>query len=130
MPLCHTGICRLPSVDSQECAHMGTDPNDAYRADITNYLKALGQNVRTLRRQVSPPLSQERLAEITGLHRTEIGKIEQGQVDPRLTTLHLVAHALDATLNDLARGLPVPPQHDLWGNYKRGEGAPPERMNS
>jgi transcriptional regulator with XRE-family HTH domain len=99
---------------------MAADPSDAYKADVTNYLKTLGANVRALRGKISPRLSQERLAELTGLHRTEIGKIEQGKVDPRLMTLHLVAHALDATLDDLARGLPVPPQRDLWGNYKRG----------
>jgi transcriptional regulator with XRE-family HTH domain len=107
---------------------MGTDPTDAYEADVRNYLKALGQNVRTLREAVSPPLSQERLAHITGLHRTEISKIEQGRVDPRQTTLHRVAHALNATLNDLARGLPVPPQRDPWGHYKRGEVTPTEPM--
>jgi transcriptional regulator with XRE-family HTH domain len=100
---------------------MDTDPTDAYEADRTNYLKALGRNVRTLREAVSPRLSQERLADITGLHRTEIGKIEQGKVDPYLTTLHLVANALDATLDDLAKGLPAPPKRDLWGHYKRGE---------
>lgn len=100
---------------------MGADATDAYKADVANYLKALGRNVRTLREAVSPRLSQERLAEITGLHRTEIGKIEQGRVDPRLMTLHLVAHALDATLDDFTEGLPVPPQRDLWGHYKRGK---------
>jgi transcriptional regulator with XRE-family HTH domain len=100
---------------------MGADPSDAYKANVTNYLKAFGQNVRRLREEVRPRLSQERLADITGLHRTEIGKIEQGQVDARLMTLHLVAHALDVTLNDLTRGLPVPPQRDPWGRYKRGK---------
>jgi transcriptional regulator with XRE-family HTH domain len=100
---------------------MGEDPTDAYKADVANYLKALGQNVRLLRERASPKLSQERLADITGLHRTEIGKIEQGRVDPRLMTLHLVAHALNARLDDLVKGLPVPPQRDPWGNYKRGE---------
>jgi transcriptional regulator with XRE-family HTH domain len=103
---------------------MGADPTDAYKADVANYLKVLGQNVRTLREEVSPRLSQERLAEITGLHRTEIGKIEQGQVDPRLMTLHLVAHALNATLDNLAEGLPVPPQRDPWGQHKRGKVIP------
>jgi uncharacterized glyoxalase superfamily protein PhnB/DNA-binding XRE family transcriptional regulator len=100
---------------------MDTDPTDAYEIDLTNYLKALGQNVRTLRAAVSPRLSQEHLADLARLHRTEIGKIEQGKVDPHLTTLHLVANALDATLDDLAKGLPVPPKRDSWGRYKRGE---------
>jgi transcriptional regulator with XRE-family HTH domain len=100
---------------------MGTEPTDAYETDHTNYLKALGRNVRTLREAASPRLSQERLADIAGLHRTEIGKIEQGKVDPRLTTLHLVAHALDTTLDNLAKELPVPPKRDPWGRYKRTE---------
>jgi transcriptional regulator with XRE-family HTH domain len=103
---------------------MGADPSDAYKADVANYLKALGRNVRTLRKQVSPRLSQERLADITGLHRTEIGKLEQGRVDPRLMTLHRVAHALNATLDDLTKGLPIPPHRDLWGHYERGKSTP------
>jgi transcriptional regulator with XRE-family HTH domain len=98
---------------------MGADPSDAYKADRTNYLKTFGRNVRTLREKVSPRLSQERLSEITGLHRTEIGKIEHGQVDPRLITLHLVAHALNAELEDLFKGLPAPPQRDLWARGQR-----------
>lgn len=98
---------------------MDREPTDPHKAELMSYLKALGQNVRALRNEMSPRLSQESLAEIAGLHRTEIGKIEQGQVDPRLTTLHLVADALDVTLDDLLKGLPVPPQHDLWGHYKR-----------
>jgi transcriptional regulator with XRE-family HTH domain len=100
---------------------MDADPIDPYEADSVNYLKLLGRNVRRLREAMYPRLSQERLAQITGLHRTEIGKIEQGRTDPRLTTLHLVAHALDATLDDLADGLPVPPKRDVWGKYERGD---------
>jgi transcriptional regulator with XRE-family HTH domain len=104
---------------------MGADPSDAYKAGRANYLKAFGKNIRTLREEVRPRLSQERLADITGLHRTEIGKIEQGRVNPRLMTLHLVAHALNATLDDLAKGLPVPPQRDLWGHYEPGKSISP-----
>ncbi len=103
---------------------MGVDPSDAYKADRANYLKAFGKNVRTLRAEVRPQLSQERLADITGLHRTEIGKIEQGRVDLRLMTLHRVAHALDVAPEELFRGLPFPPKRDLWGRYKRGEDSP------
>jgi transcriptional regulator with XRE-family HTH domain len=103
---------------------MGADPSDAYKADRANYLKAFGKNVRALRAEVRPRLSQEDLADITGLHRTEIGKIEQGRVDLRLMTLHRVAHALDAAPGELFRGLPAPPQRDLWGRYKRDEDTP------
>jgi transcriptional regulator with XRE-family HTH domain len=98
---------------------MGADPIGAYKADRANYLMTLGRNVRTLREKVRPRLSQERLSEVAGLHRTEIGKLEHGQVDPRLITLHLVAHALNAELEDLFKGLPAPPQRDLWARDKR-----------
>jgi transcriptional regulator with XRE-family HTH domain len=98
---------------------MGVDPSDAYKADRTNYLETFGRNVRKLREKVRPRLSQERLSEITGLHRTEIGKIEHGQVDPRLITLHLVAHALNAEPEDLLKGLRSPPQRDLWARDRR-----------
>jgi DNA-binding XRE family transcriptional regulator len=104
---------------------MGADPSDAYKADRANYLKAFGKNIRALREEVRPRLSQEHLAEIAGVHRTEIGKIEQGRVNPRLMTLHLVAHALNATLDDLAKELPVPPQRDLWGHYGPGKSISP-----
>jgi transcriptional regulator with XRE-family HTH domain len=102
---------------------MAADPIDPYKADLANYRKRFGRNVRRLREEMSPRLSQERLALITGLHRTEIGKIERGRANPRLTTLHLVAHALDVTLDDLVDGLPVPPQRDAWGEYEPSDPA-------
>jgi transcriptional regulator with XRE-family HTH domain len=105
----------------RKSARMGKNLDGTYEADLANYLKALGQNIRRLRREVSPRLSQERLADVTGLHRTEIGKLQQGKVDPRLMTLHRVALAFDVTLDDLARGLPAPPKRDLWGHYTRDE---------
>lgn len=89
---------------------MAADPSDAYKAERANYLKAFGKNVRRLRKEVTPWLSQERLADMTGLHRTEIGNIEQGRVDLRLMTLHRVAHALDAAPEELFKGLPAPPR--------------------
>jgi transcriptional regulator with XRE-family HTH domain len=102
---------------------MATDPIDPYKADLANYRKRFGRNVRRLREEMSPRLSQEHLALITGLHRTEIGKIERGRANPRLTTLHLVAYALDVTLDELVDGLPVPPKRDVWGKYERDDPA-------
>jgi transcriptional regulator with XRE-family HTH domain len=52
--------------------------------------------------------SQEALCHRTGFHRTEIGKIEQGLVEPRPTTLVVLADALGVTLDDLVNGLWVP----------------------
>ncbi len=79
-----------------------------YKAEITRYLECFGANVRRLRLAKTPRLSQERLAEITGLHRTEIGKIEQGKVEPHLTTLVILAHGLSVGLDELVTDLWIP----------------------
>ncbi len=42
------------------------------------------------------------------MHRTEIGKLEQGPVEPRLTTLLIHADALSVTIDGLVAGLAVP----------------------
>jgi transcriptional regulator with XRE-family HTH domain len=101
---------------------MSTDPIDAYKAELTRYLTGFGENVRRLRTSLTPHLSQERLAELTNLHRTEIGKIEQGAVEPHLTTVVILANGLDASLDDLVDGLWVPVQRKPW------PGRPPSRQ--
>jgi DNA-binding XRE family transcriptional regulator len=93
--------------------------SDAYKAETARYLEGFGANVRELRTAVEPSLSQERLAQLTTLHRTGIGKIEQGRVDPHLTTLVVLAHGLGARLDDLVSGLWIPthrkpPQTKPW----------------
>ncbi|HEV7163534.1 MAG TPA: helix-turn-helix transcriptional regulator [Solirubrobacteraceae bacterium] len=79
---------------------------DAYKAELARYLKGFGANVRRVR--LTRKASQEVLAHYTGLHRTEIGKVEQGVVEPRLTTLVILADALGVTLDELVAGLWVP----------------------
>jgi transcriptional regulator with XRE-family HTH domain len=63
-----------------------------------------GDNLREHRRQAG--LSQERLAHVSGLHRTEISLLERGARDPRLSTIARLARALDtdaaALLSDSA----------------------------
>jgi transcriptional regulator with XRE-family HTH domain len=55
-------------------------------------------------------LSQEALSDRTGLHRTEIAKIELGQTEPRLSTLLVLAEELGMSLDDLVDGLQAPRQ--------------------
>ena len=43
---------------------------------------------------------------LTRLHRTEIGRIEQGTVEPRLTTLVILADGLGVSIDDLLADLP------------------------
>jgi transcriptional regulator with XRE-family HTH domain len=81
---------------------------EAYRAELALYLEGFGANVRRLRTARSPGFSQEWLSSATRLHRTEIGKIEQGAVEPRLSTLAILADGLGVTVDDLLAGLWVP----------------------
>jgi uncharacterized Tic20 family protein len=55
-------------------------------------------------------ITQETLAEITGLNVRTIQRIESGEVDPRLYTLKSIADALGVNLEEL---LPEPTQHEL-----------------
>jgi predicted transcriptional regulator len=71
---------------------------------------ALGARVRDRRqRTVDPksgrPLSQERLAELAGLHRTYIGHLERGEVNVALYNIVRVAAALRIDPADLVSGL-------------------------
>jgi transcriptional regulator with XRE-family HTH domain len=86
------------------------DATYAYKSELSRYLKAFGGNVRRLRTADERGISQEQLAGMTGLHRTEIGKIEQGLVEPRLTTLFILADALGVSIDELVAGLWVPEQ--------------------
>jgi transcriptional regulator with XRE-family HTH domain len=81
---------------------------EAFEAERRAYLAAFGANVKRLRAEHEPPLTQTELCNVTGLHRTEIGKIETGEVEPRLATFVVLAAGLDVTLDELVRGLPLP----------------------
>jgi transcriptional regulator with XRE-family HTH domain len=81
---------------------------ESYKAELGKFLEGFARNVRRLREQKEPGFSQERLSDATRLHRTEIGRIEQASIEPRLTTLVILADALDVKIDDLVSGLPVP----------------------
>lgn len=65
-------------------------------------LKRFGRRVRGLRK--GQGFSQERLAQISGLHRTYISSIELGKRNVSLQNIHILAKALgvsdDALLRD------------------------------
>lgn len=93
---------------------------ESYKTELAAFLDGFGANVRRVRVARRPRFSQERLAETTRLHRTEIGKIEQGVVEPRLTTLFILADGLSVTVDELLTGLWVPterrpsPRAEQW----------------
>jgi transcriptional regulator with XRE-family HTH domain len=93
---------------------------ESYKAELARFLEGFGANVRRVRTAKTPRYSQERLSHDTGLHRTEIGKIEQGIVEPRLTTLYILADGLGVSVDELLTGLWVPterrpsPRSEPW----------------
>jgi transcriptional regulator with XRE-family HTH domain len=64
-------------------------------------LKNIGESVRCRRRGVG--LSQEKLAEVTDMHRNYIGKIERGEQNPTIYNLVLLAKALRCKVSDILR---------------------------
>ena len=61
------------------------------------------KNLRENRRKCG--FSQEKLAELAGLHRTYISDLERGQRNPTLTTLVKIAQALSMTVSMLLVGV-------------------------
>jgi transcriptional regulator with XRE-family HTH domain len=68
---------------------------------------AIGAEVR--RHRKARRLSQERLAELTGLHRTYIGMVEHGQRTLSVTTLIALARALGTSVATLVATVPRSP---------------------
>jgi transcriptional regulator with XRE-family HTH domain len=64
------------------------------------------QFARNLRRQrKAAKLSQEQLAKRTGLHPTEISRLERAVREPRLGTMLRLAKGLDVSLGKLVSGI-------------------------
>jgi transcriptional regulator with XRE-family HTH domain len=67
---------------------------------------ALGSNVRNARQAAS--LSQDALAEASGVPRSTIARIERGEQEPRISTLLSIAGALGIQLEVLVRNIVAP----------------------
>jgi transcriptional regulator with XRE-family HTH domain len=68
-------------------------------------LDEFGRRVREARRKLR--LSQEELGERAGLHRTYIGHVERGEVNPSFKNVLLIAQALGVDPGDLISGLRI-----------------------
>lgn len=64
---------------------------------------AFGDKVRLLRAELR--VSQEKLAELCGLHRTYIGSIERGERNVSLANILRISQALKTTPSELLRGI-------------------------
>jgi transcriptional regulator with XRE-family HTH domain len=63
----------------------------------------LGKRVRKLRLEMN--LSQEQLADVTGLHRTYIGAVERGERNISLDNIIRLARGLEITASALVHGI-------------------------
>lgn len=63
--------------------------------------RAIGDNLRTARREAG--LTQEKLAELAGMDRQAVNRIEQGHQAAIIDTLIRIADALNIPLADLVR---------------------------
>jgi transcriptional regulator with XRE-family HTH domain len=63
--------------------------------------RSLGARIRELRREQG--WSQEKFAEVCGLHRTYMGHVERGEKNVSLSTVLRVANALGVGLSELFR---------------------------
>ncbi len=62
-------------------------------------LKAFGRRIRHLR--TARGLSQEKLAELTGFHRTYIGMVERGERNISLSNIGVFAKTFEMTVSEL-----------------------------
>jgi transcriptional regulator with XRE-family HTH domain len=64
-----------------------------------NILEIFGRNVQKYRK--AKQISQEKLAEISGVHRTYIGMIERAEKNITLRNIEKIANALNVKIKDL-----------------------------
>lgn len=65
--------------------------------------KRFGKRVRTIRTEQG--ISQERLGELAGVHRTYVGMIERGEKNITLTNIDKFAKALKVPIDQLLKNL-------------------------
>lgn len=64
-----------------------------------NILEVFGENVQKLRKERK--ISQEKLADMAGVHRTYIGMIERAEKNITLRNIERIAKALNVEIKDL-----------------------------
>jgi len=118
--ICHrctmTNVIYAPCVASAACFTIFSSPFDNYyfhlsfiviqslKIKVTSFMistpeGAVGLHIRRLREQQG--LSLRALAERCGLSTTAISQIERGDTSPTVSSLHMLAMALDVSITDL-----------------------------
>lgn len=67
-------------------------------------MSALGTNLREARERLG--LTQEEVAHRSGVHATEVSRMEAGKRDPKVSTLERLAKAVEMQPGQLLDGLP------------------------
>lgn len=65
--------------------------------------QSFGRRLQQLRKERK--ISQEKLAELSGLHRTYISSLERGGRNPTLISLNAIANALNVEISFLIEGI-------------------------
>ena len=73
------------------------------RQEIQN---RLGVRIRQLR--VKRGWTQDVFADLSGLHRAQVGAFENGRMNITLASLHLIAQTLEVRILDLFKGVEKP----------------------
>jgi transcriptional regulator with XRE-family HTH domain len=94
--------------------------DDTFMAERARLLQAFGEKLRAERERRN--LSQEALAEIANVHRTQLGALESGRRDPHLTMLLILAEGLGVSPVTLLEGLFVPRARRAPTHSKSGRG--------
>ena len=68
-----------------------------------DHLVKLGENIRQMRK--AKGLSQEALADMSGLHRTYIGGIERGERNVSIANIVRIAQALNVEASQIVKGI-------------------------
>ena len=71
----------------------------SYKMEKEPILLQFGQRIQEIRKARN--LSQEKLAELAGVHRTYIGMIERAEKNITLCNIEKIAHALKVDIKDL-----------------------------
>jgi transcriptional regulator with XRE-family HTH domain len=66
---------------------------------MSDLVVKVGERIRRLRKEKG--LSQERLAELSGLHMNYVGQVERGEKNLTLETLEKIVSGLDISLEEL-----------------------------
>lgn len=79
--------------------------------ECADLLKGIGERIRTLRK--ARKVSQERLAELAGLHPIFLSNVETGKVRGSICTYQSIAEALGMSLAELTE---LPGEKNVWNS--------------